>query len=279
MQIGKKQFDIENRTYIMGILNVTPDSFYDGGAFCDMDTALHQAEKLVLEGADIIDIGGESTRPGATPIGEQEEIERTADIVLNVKNRFGDIPISIDTYKASVAKVALDSGADMVNDIWGLRHDKAMAAVVADLEVPVVLMHNHLMLMQQTFEVPKHSNFFNELCNGLKESMRIAKSVGIKKENIILDPGIGFGGKTLEQNLACIAELGKLKKLGFPILIGVSNKSVIGNVLGVEVGERLYGTLGANMAAVAHGAAFIRVHDVRAHRDALTMWEMIKFTQ
>jgi len=276
MRIGKQEFDTQNQTYIMGIVNVTPDSFYDGGAFCGVDKALAHTAKLIKDGADIIDIGGESTRPGHTQISDAEEIERVAKTVEAVKKHFPDTPISIDTYKSAVAKAAFEAGADMLNDIWGLKYDKDMAALAASAAVPCCLTHNRLSLSEVTFEIPKKSNFISELLSGLKESLNIAKSAGIKKENIIVDPGIGFGGKTLEHNLMCVAQIHKIQKLGYPVLIGLSNKSVIGNVLGAGVEDRLFGTLGANMVACMRGAAFIRVHNVREHRDALTMLQAIR---
>ena len=256
-------------TKIVGILNLTPDSFYDGGRFCNIDTALKQVEQMIQDGADIIDIGGESTRPGHTQISADEEINRIKPIIKAIRKKYHDFPLSIDTYKAPVAKVALELRVNMVNDIWGLKYDNDMAGVIAETGVACVLGHN------TNIPLPEE-NFISHVKSDLKESVDIALKAGIKKENIILDPGIGFGGKSLNQNLTCIREIPSLKELGYPIYIGTSNKSFIGLILNAEKQDRLYGTIASNLIAILNGAEYIRVHDVKAHKDALDM--LSKFT-
>ena len=262
--------DKRHRVKIVGILNITPDSFFDGGKFCSIDNALAQAFKMITDGADIIDIGGESTRPGHTPISAQEEIARVTPIFNAIKKEFPNSFLSIDTYKATVAAAALELGASMVNDIWGLKFDSNMASVIAKANVPCVLGHN------RNTPLPGHkSDFIDLLKADLRQSVDIALDAGIKKENIILDPNIGFGQKTYKQNLACIKYVALLKELGYPIYIGASNKSFIGAILSKEKDFRLHGTIAANIVAIANGASYIRVHDVVAHKDALAMLECL----
>jgi len=265
MRIGNREFDVENKTYIMGILNVTPDSFSDGGSFCDVELALEHARDMIEKGAHILDIGGESTRPGHTQISEEEEIARIVPIIKAIKATY-DIPVSVDTYKSRVAEAAILAGADLINDIWGLKYDGTMAEVIARYEVPCCLMHNR--------RDTEYQNFMDDVLADLKESVNQAKQAGIAEENIILDPGVGFA-KTYEQNLEVIARMGELKSLGYPVLLGTSRKSVIGLTLDLPVAERLEGTLATTVLAVACGCAFVRVHDVKENVRAVQMTEAV----
>lgn len=260
MIIGNKDFN-NDQTYIMGILNVTPDSFSDGGKYAEIGSALIRAEKMIREGASIIDIGGESTRPGYTKITDSEEIERVVPIIKAVKKNF-DIPISIDTYKSAVAEAALEAGADLVNDIWGLKYDNEMADIIKKYDVPVCLMHNR--------ENTDYSDFLNDVLTDLKRSVDIAKRVGINDDKIIIDPGIGFA-KSLEQNLILTNHLELLHQLGYPILLGTSRKSMIGLTLDLPKDERIEGTIATSVIGVMKGAMFIRVHDVQANYRAVKM--------
>lgn len=266
MKIGNKDFDTDKHTYIMGILNVTPDSFSDGGKFNQMDAALAHAEQMMEEGADIIDIGGESTRPGHVQISEEEEIERTAPIIEAVKNRF-DVPVSIDTYKAKVAQAAVDAGADLVNDIWGLKYDEKIAGVIAGSGVACCLMHNR--------DNHEYRNFMEDMKQDLRETIAIAKQAGIAEDKIMLDPGVGFG-KTYENNLEVIDKLEELEELGYPLLLGTSRKSVIGLTLDLPVTERVEGTLVTTVLAVMKHYSFVRVHDVKENKRAILMAEAIR---
>ncbi len=263
--IGQREFDVMNHTYIMGILNVTPDSFSDGGKYKNRDAALFHAQEMIRDGADIIDLGGESTRPGHIRISDEEEIERTAPIMEALKERF-DVPVSIDTYKSKVAKANIQAGADLINDIWGLKYDPKMAKVIADAKLPCCLMHNR----QQA----DYGMFLKEMKEDLKESVQIARDAGIKKKRIILDPGVGFA-KSYEQNLEAIRCLSVLEKMGYPVLLGTSRKSVIGLTLDLPCEERVEGTLVTTVFGVMQGAAFVRVHDVLQNKRAITMAEAI----
>ena len=265
MKIGKQEFDCEKKTYIMGILNVTPDSFSDGGSFYHVDNALRHAEDMVKKGAHILDIGGESTRPGHTQISEEEEIERIIPIISAIKKNI-DIPISADTYKSRVAEAAILAGADLINDIWGLKYDGTMAEILAKYQVPCCLMHNR---REQNYQ-----NFLSDVLADLQESIAIAEKAGILKDNIIVDAGVGFA-KTYEQNLEIICNVGELKKLGCPVLLGTSRKSVIGLTLDLPVEERLEGTLVTTVMAVEQGCGFVRVHDVLENARAVQMTEAI----
>ena len=265
MKIGNKEFKIGSHTYIMGILNVTPDSFSDGGKFNTMDAALKQAERMIAEGADIIDIGGESTRPGYTLLSDEEEIARVVPTVEAVKKQF-DIPVSVDTYKGNVAKAAIDAGADMINDIWGLKFDDVMAGVIAESGLPCCLMHNR--------KEPDYKNFMLDMLSDLYETVQIAEKAGIADEKIILDPGVGFG-KTYENNLEVINKLEQLHALGYPVLLGTSRKSVIGLTLDLPVDERVEGTLATTVMGVMKKCSFVRVHDVKENKRVITMTEAI----
>ena len=265
MKIGNKIFDTENKTYIMGILNVTPDSFSDGGKYNQMDQALLHVEEMIADGADILDIGGESTRPGHTRITDEEEICRIVPVIERIKKEY-DIPVSVDTYKSQVAKEALEAGADLVNDIWGLKADAKMAPLLAKYKVPCCIMHNRKNM--------KYKNFLEDITEDLKESIRLAKEAGIQEDKIIVDPGVGFA-KTCERNLEIIHHLEILHKLGYPILLGTSRKSVIGLTLNLPAHEREEGTLVTTVFAVQKRCAFIRVHDVKKNKLAVQMTEAI----
>lgn len=266
MKIGNKEFKIGERTYIMGILNFTPDSFSDGGKFNHMEDALKHVEDMINEGADIIDIGGESTRPNHTPVGEEEEIKRVIPIIKAVREKF-DIPISIDTYKAKVAEEAIKAGANLINDVWGFKKDKNMASVAAKYDVPCCLMHNR--------ENKEYNNIMEDMLEDLKESIKIAKDAGVKDENIMLDPGIGFA-KTYEQNIEVMNNLEVIKTLGYPILLGTSRKSMIGLTLDLPVEERIEGTIATTVIGIMKDACdFVRVHDVKENLRAAKMTDAI----
>ncbi len=262
MRIGGRDFDTENGVYIMGILNLTPDSFSDGGRWTERDAALRQAARMASEGAAIIDLGGESTRPGHTPVGAAEEAERVLPMVEAVKRETG-LPVSVDTYKYETARLALEAGADMINDVWSLKYDAGeMARVIAGSGAACCLMHNRARA--------EYAHPMPELLHDLRETLRIADAAGIARGKIILDPGVGFG-KSYEQNLAVLNRLEELRVLGLPVLLGASRKSVVGLTLGLPVDERLEGTLATTAIGVLKGAAFIRVHDVRENLLAAKM--------
>ena len=265
MKIGNRIFDLAGHTYVMGILNVTPDSFSDGGKYTDKDVAVKRALKMIEEGADIIDIGGESTRPGFTPVSADEQIERVVPVIEEIKKNI-DIPISVDTYDAKVAKAALEAGCDIVNDIWGLKKDPEMAKVIAEYDAFCVLMHNR--------NNPDYINFRKDLLSDFGEILDIANAAGIDKDKIILDPGVGFG-KTREQNLVAINHMDDLKVLGYPLLLGTSRKSVIGLTLDLPVDERLEGTLATTVMACMKGINFVRVHDIKENVRTIKMTEAI----
>ena len=260
LRIGRGTFRFGRRTYIMGILNVTPDSFSDGGLFDDPASAVERARAMMAEGADIIDIGGESTRPGAAGVPAEEEIRRVVPVVKKLAGDRGMV-ISIDTRKAKVARAALEAGADMINDVSGLRYDKQMAGVVADYKVPICLMHmkGNPKTMQQK---PVYHDLMGEVIGQLAAGIAIANNAGILLEKIIVDPGLGFG-KTAAHNLEILRQLSELKALGRPVLVGPSRKSTIGQVLGLPAADRLEGTAAAVAVAVSRGADLVRVHDVK----------------
>ncbi|MDD6328573.1 MAG: dihydropteroate synthase [Lachnospiraceae bacterium] len=261
MIIGNKEFHIGRKPYVMGILNVTPDSFSDGGNYTDMDRALFHVQTMIEEGADIIDVGGESTRPGHVPVSVQEEIERTCFVIEAIKERFS-VPVSLDTYKYEVAKTGLAAGADMINDIWGLKWDDRMAALIAEHDVPCCLMHNR--------KVTEYADYLPDVIADLKESISIAQAAGIRPERIMTDPGIGFA-KDTNQNLLLMNHLELLTKLGYPVLLGTSRKSMIGNVLNLPVSEREEGTIATSVLGLMKGCSFFRVHNVKANVRALKM--------
>lgn len=265
MIIGTKDFPSGERTYIMGILNVTPDSFSDGGTHNTLETALAHAEKMVAEGADLLDVGGESTRPGHVQIGDEEEIRRVVPVIRELKKHF-DVPVSIDTYKSTVAEAALEAGADLLNDIWGFRYDERMAELAADYDVAVCLMHNR--------ENTEYENFMAEVIEDLELSLSLARKYGVKDEKIMLDPGVGFG-KTLEQNLDVMNHLEDIVNMGYPVLLGTSRKSMIGLTLDLPVTEREEGTLATSVIGAMKGCEYVRVHDVEKNVRALKMTDAI----
>ena len=265
MKIRNTEFDVKNHTYIMGILNVTPDSFSDGGKWNALDHAMKHVETMLADGADLIDVGGESTRPGHTPVGAQEEIERVLPVIEAIRSRF-DVPISVDTYKGSVADASLKAGADLINDVWGLKYDPEMAPVIARHNAPCCLMHNK--------ENTEYNNFLVDMLSETQECVNIARKAGIKDENIILDPGVGFG-KTYEMNLETMNHLELFQHLGFPVLLGTSRKSMIGLTLDRPVDQRVEGTLATSVIGVMKGCAFVRVHDVKENRRVIQMTEAI----
>jgi dihydropteroate synthase len=260
LRFKNKTLDIGCRTFIMGILNVTPDSFSDGGKFVDVDAAVEHAKKMLAAGADIIDVGGESTRPGSEQIPIEEEKKRVLPVIEKL-SRETDAIISIDTTKAEVARAAVRAGAALVNDVSGLRFDARMAAAIAELSVPLCLMHIKGKPRDMQDD-PTYSDLMGEIINYLEESLAIAKKAGILHEKIIIDPGIGFG-KTTEDNLEILKRLKELKVLGRPIMVGTSRKSVIGKTLDLPVNDRLEGTAATVAVSIAHGADLIRVHDVK----------------
>ena len=265
MIIGNKNFEIGKRTYIMGILNVTPDSFSDGGKFNNLDNALFHAKELIDQGADIIDIGGESTRPNHVMVAVDEEIERVIPVIKALHQKF-DIPISVDTYKAVVAKEAVKAGADLINDVWGFKKDPDMAKVAAALGVPCCLMHNR--------EKAEYQDYLIDVIADLNECVAIALNAGVKPENIMLDPGIGFA-KNYDQNLELMNHLELLKEMGYPVLLGTSRKSMIGNALNLPPQERVEGTLATTVVGIMKGCDFIRVHDVLQNKRACLMTDAI----
>ena len=270
---GGRICDFSKRTYMMGILNVTPDSFSDGGSFSQIDLALKHAQDMVADGADFIDIGGESTHPGAEPVNLDEELKRTIPIIEKL-SRKTDVPISIDTYKEKVAKEALDAGAAIVNDISGLRMDEAMVSLIAERNVPVVIRHMQG-LPRDMQENPTYRDVIKEISVFLKERAEFAVDQGVKKENIIIDPGIGFG-KTAEHNLEIMARLSEFTHPGYPILLGTSRKSFIGKTLDLPVEERLQGTAATVAYGISNGANIIRVHDVKEMKHVARMIDAIE---
>lgn len=292
VNIGKYKFDLDHEPIIMGILNVTPDSFSDGGKFNKMDAALKQAEKMIREGAKIIDVGGESTRPGYTLISDEEEISRVVPVIEAMKERF-DIAVSLDTYKAGVAKAGIESGCDLINDVWGLKvsdvlkknsktfaeanvtdpgypagANSKLAELVAGAGLPICIMHNK--------DNTNYNNFVPDVVSELKESLDIAHQAGIEDSHIILDPGVGFG-KNLEQNLLIIKQVDKLRELGYPVLLGTSRKSVIGLALNVDRDERMAGTVATTVMGLERGCRIFRVHDVKENYQAMMMaWKILQ---
>ena len=287
--IGDKRFETGKKTYIMGILNVTPDSFSDGGRYVSVDNAVNAVEKMVADGADIIDIGGESTRPGHTQITAEEEIDRVVPVIRAVKDRI-DVPISIDTYKYDVAKEAIAAGAEMLNSIWGFSKDERLAELVAKTGVSVCIMHNRDEIFsldgspegkdmtdpdrEKTGNNISDDLFMDTVMADLGVSLKIAEKYGIDKDRIIIDPGVGFG-KTQEQNLIVIKYIKRLVDTGYPVLMAASRKSVIGYVLGTPVDEREEGTLAITLYAASQGCGMVRVHDVVKNARALRMWESV----
>lgn len=255
------------RTLVMGILNITPDSFSDGGRSAAPDAALDNARRLVTEGADILDVGGESTRPGHTPVPAEEEWARLAPVIGPLAAEVA-VPISVDTYKASVARRALEAGACIVNDVWGFANDPDMAKVVADYDAAAVVMHNRN-------EVDESLDIIADMLTFFEKALETADKAGVKRERIVLDPGVGFG-KSFPQNLAAVRRLSELRVLGQPLLLGTSRKSLIGKVIDTLPAERLPGTIASNVIGIMQGVEIIRVHDVAAHVQASRVAEAIR---
>lgn len=267
MNIGKYKFDLKNEPVIMGILNVTPDSFSDGGKWNSIDKALEHTQQMIDEGAKIIDVGGESTRPGYTLIRDEEEISRVVPVIEAVKERF-DIAVSLDTYKTKVAREGIAAGADMINDVWGFKWgEKDMAQLVAQTGVAACVMHNK--------DNTEYKNFVEDVLEELQESIQIAHSAGVKDSQIVLDPGVGFG-KDYGQNLMIINQVERLKELGYPVLLGTSRKSVIGLTLDVDKDDRMAGTVATTVMGYERGCSIFRVHDVKENYQALMMAKAIK---
>jgi len=265
MQIGGREFDLANGCYIMGILNVTPDSFSDGGKWDTLDSSLKHAQDMADSGADIIDVGGESSRPGHEKISAGEELDRILPVIEAIRSRI-DVPISIDTCKSEVAQAALNAGAHLVNDIWGLKSDAEMAAVIARAAVPCCLMHNRTNM--------DYKDFMTDMLDDMREVLKAAKKAGIADDKIIIDPGIGFA-KTHEMNLEAINRLDELKALGYPVLLGASRKRVVGLTLDLPVEERVEGSLAAAVVGLVRGCSIIRVHDVKETFRAVEMTQAI----
>ncbi len=320
MKIGNREFDTGNNTYIMGILNITPDSFSDGGRFLDggmkdagISEVLHECDRMIKAGVDILDIGGESTRPGAMPVSSEEEYERVIPVVEAVKKEF-DTVISVDTYKSGTAEAAVRAGADMINDIWGLKGDDQMSRTLASLisehkDTAICIMHNRRPVHDgsdtgdEAVPATMHGEetdygyskdpkgdmhkaeelFIQDVMSDLADSVDIAVNAGISIERLIVDPGVGFA-KTYEQNLAVIRRIGqfgclkgtKYSDRRFPVLLGCSRKSVIGKALDRTIDKRLYGTLATTAVAALSGVGFVRVHDVEANADVIRMIRAIR---
>ena len=262
------------KTLVMGVLNVTPDSFSDGGKFFSAKDAFQQAMNIVSEGANIIDVGGESSRPGAVPLSIEDELGRVIPIIKSIREKSTDILISIDTYKSEVANEALKSGANIVNDISGLVFDKKMANVIAKTKAPIIIMH-----MQGTpsnmQNNPNYNNLIDDICSFFSNQVDFAVSKGINKSQIILDPGIGFG-KTMNDNFKLIQQLNKFVSLGFPLMIGPSRKSFIGNFLNLDIHERVEGTAAVVAAGIMNGARIVRVHDIKEIKRVVEVIDKIR---
>lgn len=272
IRCGKYLLNLRKRPYIMGILNITPDSFSDGGLYLDIKEAIEHARRMAAEGADIIDVGGESSRPGAEPVSLDEELKRVIPVIEALSKKI-DIPISIDTYKADVANEAITAGASIINDISGLRFDPMMVKAAADADAPVIIMHmkGAPRDMQRR---PAYKDVVKEIIDFFKERISYAIKNGVKKNKIIIDPGIGFG-KTVRHNLKIIKRLGEFKSLGVPILLGPSRKSFIGKILDAPPEKRMAGTAAAVAMGIANGADIIRVHDVEEMLDAARITDAI----
>jgi len=270
---GRYLFDLTNRKrpIVMGILNATPDSFSDGGRFRSAADAISLAESMITSGVDLIDIGGESTRPGAIPVSLQEELDRVMPVIEGLKNC--GVPLSIDTYKAETMLQALEAGVDCVNDIWALRHQGALDAVLKSSNCGIVLMHMQRDPLTMQFN-PEYQNVVSEVTEFLSERANLLLSKGVEQNRIALDPGFGFG-KSLVHNLEMLAKFDRFSELGYPVLAGISRKSMLGKITGKEVDQRLSPSIAAAIMAADRGAKIIRVHDVPDTVDALKLWEAV----
>ncbi len=280
--------ELGKKTYIMGILNLTPDSFSGDGLLRERDyirTALLQAEHFIQDGCDILDLGAESSRPGAVPISTEDELNRLLPVVRSLREDMPDVILSIDTYKAETARACLEEGVDIINDIWGLRCDPAMAPTVARAGATTILMHNRTQGARAVsselggrYEGVKYDNVIAEVRVWLADAATLAIEAGVSPSKIIVDPGIGFG-KTIEQNLFLLKHIDALQDLGFPVLLGVSRKGFIGHTLNLPQGERLEGSLAANAWGVLHGVDILRVHDVKETVRLARMLDAIRFSE
>lgn len=265
-QFGNHVLDFRQETIIMGILNVTPDSFSDGGKYSEVELAVKRAEEMLRDGAKIIDVGGESTRPGHVPVSLEEELERTAPIIEAITKELACI-VSIDTYKAKVAEAAVQAGAQIINDVWGAKREPEIVKVAAKYNVPIILMHNR--------EVAEYTDpLKKEMQTDLQESIEIALAAGVPHANIWLDPGIGFA-KNTAQNIAAMQSLQSISRMGYPVLLGTSRKSLIGNVLNIPVKERLVGTSATVCYGIEKGCHIMRVHDVKEIVQAAKMMDVL----
>ncbi|MCM3758979.1 dihydropteroate synthase [Sporosarcina aquimarina] len=265
-RLGETDLDFSKETIVMGILNVTPDSFSDGGRYSQTDAVLRRAIEMIKDGAKIIDIGGESTRPGHTPVSLEEELERTIPVIELLSKEL-DCAISIDTYKATVAEEAMKAGAHIINDVWGAKREPRIAEVANQYGAPIILMHNK---EQAIYE----GNFGDELLADIEESIMIARNAGVADYNIWLDPGIGFA-KDIHENIEAMQSLDRLSALGYPVLLGTSKKSLIGKVLDLPVDERLEGTGATVCYGIEHGCHIVRVHDVKAIARMVRMMDVL----
>lgn len=267
-RLGEASFTLGERTLVMGILNVTPDSFSDGGRFNNVESALHHAREMLAEGADLIDIGGESTRPGHEPVSEQEELERVIPVVEALHHELPQVPLSVDTYKAQVAREALKAGAHIINDVWGFKAEAPMAEVAAEFGCPVILMHNR--------HDRNYGDLLADVAADLGECVEIARQAGVRDENIILDPGIGFA-KDYTENLRVMRALDELAGLGFPLLLGTSRKRFIRTALDLPVDEVVFGTAATVALGIAQGCQIVRVHDVKEIKQTVRMCDAIVY--
>ncbi|AMA74496.1 MULTISPECIES: dihydropteroate synthase [Aneurinibacillus] len=268
IQAGRYELPVHQRTLVMGILNVTPDSFSDGGHYQTVEKALAHARKMVEDGADIIDVGGESTRPGHDPVSAEEELERVIPVIERLSREL-DVPLSIDTYKAQVARQAIEAGAHIINDVWGGKADPRMPEVMAEMDVPVILMHNR--------DNTDYVAFIDDVLRDMEECIDLVKAAGVKDNKIILDPGIGFA-KNYEQNLEMMYHLDKLTALNYPVLLGTSRKSFIGRALGdLPVLERMEGTAATVALGIERGCCMVRVHDVKPIARVCRMMDAMLF--
>lgn len=266
--LGEASFTLGERTLVMGILNVTPDSFSDGGRYTTVERALQHAREMVAEGADILDIGGESTRPGHEPVSEQEELERVIPVVEALHRELPQVPLSVDTYKAQVAREALKAGAHLINDVWGFKADARMAAEAAEFDCPVILMHNR--------PDRNYGDLLADVAADLQECVAIARQAGVREANIILDPGIGFA-KDYTENLRVMRALDDLVALGYPLLLGTSRKRFIRTALDLPVDEVVLGTAATVALGIAQGCQIVRVHDVKEIKQTVQMCDAIVY--
>lgn len=263
----KHCLDLGQKTHIMGIVNATPDSFSDGGKYNRIEEAIRRVDQMIKDGVDIVDIGGESTRPGATPVDEEEELDRVIPVVEAIASRF-DVPISIDTYKAKVAEQAIQAGAHLINDVWGAKADNYMAEVAKQTDAPIILMHNRKNMT--------YSSLIDDVIADINESINLVEQAGVQKNKIIIDPGIGFA-KTYEHNLEMMRQLDVFVALGYPVLLGTSRKSLIAKTLELPVDERVEGTIATVCYGIAKGCHIVRVHDVKEVSRAVKMMDaMVK---